>query len=170
MTASSSPYDGRGPKPTELRAYFLGRWRVERVIRGVTTMRGTCSFTPCGGALLQSEALRYQLPHSGPLEGRSQYLWEFLPGGVVQTYRSSGARRERSSFLRLAFAEGPASVNATDSHICERDRYEAEFRLLDAATFQVDYVVTGPKKQYTSTTVYRRTPPLAPASSPRSEK
>ena len=157
--ASGSPRPNLGSTqnlPTDLRAYFSGDWLVQRVIPGVTTMHGVCTFTPLGADLFQSEELAYQIQASGPLEGQSWYVWQFLPDGAVQTYRSNRAGEKQLPFLRLSFSASEQGPTAHDTHLCDPDSYRACFRIIDDQSFQVTYEVSGPRKGYTSVATYRR--------------
>jgi hypothetical protein len=136
----------------DLRAYFLGVWRLERIlvdgrIGQGGSMEGTALFSPSGAArLLYSESgiLRFG-EHEGPAE--QSYLYDFPEPG-----RAEIARHDGRPFHALDLTRGRAAV----THACGDDLYRGVYGASDPGEWWVEWQVSGPRKDQRITTRYRR--------------
>jgi hypothetical protein len=128
--------------------YFLGDWKVQRVISGFGEIAGQATFQVND---LRDDYLDFQeamiLPN---LKGQDQkpnafrtYEYRMTSDGF-DIYFSDGATK---GDLFLSFAFTQASV-LTSHHLCIKDHYNATFEFLSDDDFELSFNVVGPKKDY----------------------
>ncbi len=136
----------------DLRAFFQGVWRLERILVDGRlgqggSMEGTALFAPSGPQrLLYSESgiLRF-----GDYQGTAEhsYLYDFPAPGRAEITKHDGQR-----FHDLDLSRGRASV----THDCGPDLYRGLYGVADQDEWWVEWQVTGPRKDQRITTRYRR--------------
>lgn len=141
----------------EWRDYFHGAWALERRIQdahGVMSgyLRGAARFTPREAdrcALQLDESGRYET-EQGAFEARQRYVWRFSPEGPIDLWFADGR-----FFCRLDFDAGRAAA----THLCGEDRYQGAAEILGPDAWRLRWRVTGPRKDYVSTSWCRRNDP-----------
>ncbi len=135
----------------DLKGFLYGAWRLERRIDDRRAgqqggLSGTAVFETEGAGLLYREEGRLILGgHDGP---------------ALQSYRYGFPAAGRAA---VAFADGRFfhDLDLTGGawacvHLCDPDRYDGEFTALDANCWRVVWKVTGPRKDLTLDSTYRR--------------
>jgi hypothetical protein len=147
--------DGMRWHPVPALADFLvGHWLVEREILGssgarVGTFDGTATVGPRDGELLYREEGVLDLgAHRGPAER-------------VLHYRPAGTARVDVHFDHGGFFH---DVDLSTGwwqvgHPCRNDLYRGEYRVLGPGHWQQRWSVTGPAKDHTIVTDFRRATP-----------
>lgn len=129
-------------------AWFRGRWQMVRIIENVTEgiigeFWGECDFAPDGKGLACSEAgvLRFRGAdyHSGRVS-----LWRFPSNGRIDVLYDDGRPFHRFQL------DAPRA-----EHLCGDDVYRVSYDF-GIETWLSVWDVTGPSKDYSMTTRYRR--------------
>ena len=131
---------------------FLGEWRLERVIvdqlngqNGTLTGRATFTGTD-PNAVIYEENGTLILESGASMAASRQYLWEF--GAPDVTVRFS----DGSSFHQFT----PTGYAAGTDHPCGADFYTVRYDFTSWPQWRAVWTVTGPRKDYVSTSVYAR--------------
>lgn len=141
-------------------SYFLGDWKVHRVISGFGEITGQATFqanNQLDGYLDFNEAM--VLPSSQNQNGGQDhkpnafrtYEYRMMPEGF-DIYFSDGATK---GDLFLSFVFTQASV-LTSHHLCIKDHYDATFEFFSDDEFELGFSVVGPKKDYSIRTRFTR--------------
>jgi hypothetical protein len=143
----------------EVLSYFLGDWKVQRVISGFGEITGQATFQvsdECDQYLDFQEAM--VLPN-GQSKSQDQtpnafrsYQYRMTDAGF-DIFFSDGATNGN---LFLSFAFTQASM-LTSHHLCIKDHYDAKFEFLSVNKFELGFSVVGPKKDYSILTTFTRT-------------
>ena len=137
----------------DLKTYFTGSWALQRDIddrrQGQSGhLVGQADFTPEKWGLLYRESGQMTLGAS-VTEAFRQYRYSFPRPGHVEIGFEDG---------RLLLALDLTDETATATHLCGADSYAAQVALLDETTWRATWHVTGPRKDYTLVSRYRRRP------------
>ncbi len=134
-------------EPTDLRAYFEGRWsllrRIEDRCHGLTgTLLGEARFEDHAKGLSYREAGRMRL---GDYDGRchQSYLYSFPDTGRVEVRFADGR-----FFHALDLTSGIAEAG----HLCAQDRYRTQVELRGPHRWTSRWRVLGPAKDLLLTT------------------
>ncbi len=133
---------------------FAGLWRITRRIEdrlagGEGRLTGTARFEPDpgGDGLVAIEEGTLVLGGAPPMAATRRYLWrEEVPGAI--TVRFADGRFFHS------FAPGAAAPEAR--HDCAPDLYRVRYDFSAWPDWRAEWRVTGPRKDYTMTTDFRR--------------
>jgi hypothetical protein len=133
----------------DLRAWLAGVWRIDRQLtdlrlRQTGGLTGTVRFEPDGDGLRHVETGILRL---GAYEGEAEqiYLYRFPAPG-----RAAVFRRDGSFFHDLDLTAGRAEVE----HLCGADTYRARFAVRGPDRWEVEWRVTGPRKDQVIRTRY----------------
>ena len=133
-------------------ADFRGEWRIGRDITDRLTgktgrMDGLARFTDdAAGVLLYEEQGRLRLGDGPVMEATRRYRWHFTDGRVEVTF-DDGAPFH--GFVPQGYVAG------TD-HPCGDDAYAVRYDFIPWPRWRAVWIVTGPRKDYTSSTEYTR--------------
>jgi len=127
-----------------------GNWSVNRVINDRKgnqngSFTGTAGFSGPDSTLLYIEDGTLAIAGS-TLRAQRRYHW-VCEGNTAEVSYDDGR-----FFHRFAVIDG----SATAEHLCGEDLYRASYAFRSASDWQVTWRVTGPRKDYTSVTSYRR--------------
>ncbi len=131
---------------------FVGTWSIERAIedrKSAQTGRfvGTAVFEAAGEtALSYQEVGKLQLDGGTAFTANRSYLWTFDGELVSVTFEDGRAFHD---FTANGKAEG------TD-HLCGQDMYRVVYEFGDWPKWRTRWDVSGPRKDYTSTSTYLR--------------
>ena len=124
---------------------FEGRWQLERKIvsndAADMLFNGVACWKPDNGKARYREEGELLLAGQRPMFAEREYVWTsdlkvFFPDGrFFHTVATDGSKVE---------------------HWCDPDTYIGRYNFSDWPVFSVFWRVTGPKKDYTSHTCYRR--------------
>ena len=133
---------------------LIGSWSLDRVIESQATMQGIATFTP-----LDREWLAYReqgdlkLANGATMQAEREYVFRGSDGGFKVFFREDPPRLFHEISLS-ASSRGGLSGHA--HHLCRHDEYQSAYMFLPDGTFVVRHVVSGPAKDYTMNTTYRR--------------
>ena len=115
-------------------------------------VEGSVTFSPVATGLSYEEAGRFCMA-----DGASMDVYQTLAYHIVDAAATSAVVffRDGRHFHELDLA---ATGVCRVVHGCEPDTYEGTTAALGPDTLFVEWVVRGPKKQYTSTTRFHRVP------------
>ncbi|MEQ9325744.1 MAG: DUF6314 family protein [Rhodospirillales bacterium] len=137
---------------SDLFSYLEGDWRIERRIDdrklGETgTLAGVASFTPDADGLDYSETGTL---HIGSYSGIAERRLRFRRGGPPETadIRFPDGRH----FYRLDLGRGEWQAR----HDCPPDIYRLATLVTDASCWRQEWIVSGPRKDQTITTIFHR--------------
>lgn len=124
---------------------FAGHWQITREITHAT---GTvASFTGRAGWTVEGDTLRYRetgqlsLPGTPPMQAEQRYVWH----SDLSVYFEDGR----------FFHKVPATGGQTD-HWCDPDTYRGFYDFAGWPAFSVWWEVSGPRKSYSSRSLYSR--------------
>lgn len=127
---------------------FEGAWGVARHIRpnGAAEgwFSGRCSFVREGAALAYREVGELHLEGHEPMKAERRYIWRRGGAGIAVDYADG---RPFHSF-------DPADPVA--EHVCPPDIYKVRYDFSNWPEWRAEWVVSGPRKDYTMHTVYTR--------------
>ena len=130
---------------------FKGDWQITRQIEDrragrVGRLQGSAGFTPDDTGLIYKENGLLHFSGQPPLNATQTYHW-----------RQDGAQ------LSIRFADGrdfhrfdPAQDQPCASHDCPPDWYKVVYNFSKWPTWSSTWTVSGPRKDYTSVTTYKR--------------
>lgn len=133
--------------PTDPRvlADFAGSWRLRKTITqadGLTgEFQGTAIWRAEGPGAKYSESGSLKLGESAPLSARRRYRWN----DTLEVFFEDGRL-----FHRVPPLGGAAG------HWCDPDQYDVTYDFTAWPAFQVNWRVTGPRKDYCMTCQYTR--------------
>lgn len=142
----------------EVLSYFLGDWRVQRVISGFGEITGQAMFQ------VSDESEQYLDFKEAMVLPNVQKSAQDQKPNAFRTYQyrmteegfdiffSDGATKGE---LFLSFAFTQASL-LTSHHLCIKDHYDAMFEFLSPDEFELSFSVVGPKKDYSILTRFTR--------------
>ena len=138
---------------TDLRAFLMGVWRIVRTVKDARGGQdggfdGTAVFAPLpdGGLLLTESGTMRLGGYTGPAEQTYRYAFPDGPG------RAEVFRHVGTPFHHLDLAAGTAEA----VHHCGTDLYRGTFRVLGSDEWVVEWVVSGPRKDYHMVTRHYR--------------
>lgn len=127
---------------------FTGLWRLERQIedrragaQGAFT--GQAQFTPDGAGLRYTEEGTLSFPGMAPMQATRSYLWR-VQSDEIAVFFEDGRR------FHVIGAAGQ------DRHWCDPDTYRVRYGFADWPVWTARWQVSGPRKDYTMTSTYRR--------------
>lgn len=131
--------------------YFAGGWDLwRRIIDRRAGVTGRLS----GIARFQLDQSRFNYEESGLLRYGSHsgmasqsYRWDILDNGQIEVRFKDGRL-----FHRLDLSDGMATVD----HQCAADHYRGFYRLLSEDRWVASWHVTGPRKDLTLVSLFRR--------------
>ena len=135
----------------DLRAFLAGPWRITRRVRDVRQnltgkLAGNANFAPAPQGLAYDETglLRF-----GHYEGETarRYLFAFDRPDAAHVHHADG-----SLFHPLNLSAGLDNIE----HQCGEDHYRGRYRVLWRDRFAVSWDVSGPRKRYRMSTLYKR--------------
>ncbi|MDU8944457.1 DUF6314 family protein [Ovoidimarina sediminis] len=130
---------------------FEGRWTLSRTIAdsltgGTGRLDGSVVFTPDGTGLRYEETGRLTLGGTTVTASRT-YLWRPAEeASGIDVYFDDGR-----FFHRIGPGDAPEA-----GHDCAPDRYEGRYDFSLWPDWQLHWRVTGPRKDYTSRSLFRR--------------
>lgn len=132
-------------------AQFEGVWAIDRHILDHRAgaegrLTGTATFTPDGEGLTVHETGELRYAGQPPIRAERRYLW-----------------RERAGRVEVLFDDGrpfhafPLDTATPEArHACDPDAYAVRYDFGAFPDWTARWRVTGPRKDYTMTTRYRR--------------
>ena len=133
---------------------LAGSWSFHRVIEAQGRMQGIATFTPLDAeSLVYREQGRLQLLDGTELEAERQYIFRKRERGFDVFFKEDPLRLFHA--IELAASDGGA-LSGSASHLCNLDHYQSTYTFHPDGGFVVHHVVSGPRKDYATTTAYRR--------------
>ena len=152
MTQTTADHWGDASQVT---AKLAGSWSFDRVIEGQATMQGRATFAPLGEErLVYREQGTLRLPNGTELQAEREYVFGKSEGGFDVFFKEEPLRL----FHRISL-HGADELAGDASHLCNLDTYRSSYSFRPDGQFTIRHVVSGPRKDYTMTTVYTRIEP-----------
>lgn len=133
--------------------YLLGQWCFYREIAPHGHAQGIAEFLPMTNKenyLYYQEQGQFFPNNQQHFRMQRDYIY-VCEENIIDIYHArSGTQGD--FFLKLVFESNTPAAMAT--HLCVKDLYQAKFSLINTQTFQIDYHVEGPKKNYLIHTEY----------------
>ena len=132
---------------------FEGEWTIERAIEDVRAGRsgrfaGRAAFRPAaGGGLDYREEGTLLLDGAPAMAASRDYLWRDGGDGVIEVRFGDG---------RFFHRFRPDAPSPADVHLCDPDTYRVRYDFGRWPLWAAEWRVTGPRKDYAMTSVYRR--------------
>ncbi|WP_341366375.1 DUF6314 family protein [Yoonia sp. BS5-3] len=133
-------------------ADFEGKWVLDRQIADARAgqnghLTGHAVFTRRSESVLEyCEEGRLQMGQGPALQATRRYIWHFDAGQVAVQFD------DEAPFHRFALT--PTAVG--EDHLCGDDLYRSTYDFADWPKWECRWSVVGPRKDYVSTTRYRR--------------
>jgi len=157
---------------------FPGLWNFTRIAKSKTpnlpsgTIEGQASFTEAGtDALHYQETGRFSPDVGDALEVRMEYFYYLnTQENRIEKYFAKDGQKT-GLFYALKFSQGRSpSLEATGDHLCIADTYKASYQFPspnddDFKSFRLTYTVNGPKKDYTTETIFELKSSIKPKNS-----
>lgn len=129
---------------------FTGLWRLERQVTDAlgpdARFAGTADFTPDKSGLLMCESGVLELEGQGSFQAERRYLWQ-----------------DQGAWIAVLFSDGrafhsfdPQLDSPEADHWCDPDTYKVRYDFTCWPVWQVEWHVTGPRKDYVMRSVFRR--------------
>ncbi|WP_027530260.1 DUF6314 family protein [Bradyrhizobium sp. WSM3983] len=139
---------------SQVMAWLTGSWSFSRVIEGQASMQGLATFTPLDAErLAYRERGRLTLQSGTELEAEREYVFRVRGRGFDVFFKESPPRLFHA--IELAASDG-GTLSGSAGHLCNLDHYRSTYTFHDDGGFVIRHVVSGPRKDYTMTTTYRR--------------
>ena len=130
-----------------------GAWHLDRTIEHQATMTGTAVFRRHGTDVLHyREEGRIRLADGKAFDGHREYRFERAPGGFTVFFAEAPPRL----FHRIEVARDADGFTGSATHLCAPDTYDSSYCFLADGSFVIRHSVHGPRKDYVSTTLFRR--------------
>lgn len=126
--------------PEQVFRWLEGVWTFSRVIQGSGKMKGTATFikkTP--STLLYYETGLLKLNDGAAFESYRNYIYQWKNKKIAVLFEDG------RFFHELEFE---TDVDAKGHHECGMDLYRASYRFDGPYSFELQWAVTGPKKDY----------------------
>lgn len=129
-------------------ADFTGLWQVERQIEdrlggAPGQFRGQARLTPDGAGLRYEETGTLEFPGIAPMQASRVYLWR-VQGDEIAIFFEDGRRFH------------VIGETGQDRHWCDPDTYAVRYGFGNWPEWTAEWVVSGPRKDYTMRSTYRR--------------
>ena len=130
---------------------FVGSWTLARKIKDAKygqdgTMKGVATFCADGAGLIYDETGDLTLNSGAKMQAERRYLWDADAIGIVVRFA------DEKPFHRF----DPTGTAQGTSHLCGADWYNVIYDFSNWPAWSATWIVTGPRKDYTSTTHYQR--------------
>lgn len=130
-------------------------WALDREIVGTARMTGTAAFRRLpNGLFAYREDARVQLESGKAFDGSRQYFFERAAGGFAVHFAEEPMRL----FHAVAIAPQGDELVGTTTHLCIADTYDSRYVFNADGSFEIEHIVSGPRKGYVSRTVFTRLP------------
>lgn len=140
--------------PSQVMTRLAGAWSFNRVIEGQGSMKGLATFTALDAERLAfREQGRLTLLNGIELEAEREYVFCARDGGFDVYFRETPPRLFHT--IELAASDGGA-LSGSAGHLCNLDHYQSTYTFCADGGLIIRHVVSGPRKDYTMTTIYTR--------------
>jgi hypothetical protein len=145
--------DAWGP-PEGVFARMIGTWSFERRISNRASMTGSAIFEPTGdGEARYREAGRLRLAGGQEFDAAREYLYHQRETGFAVFFPETPPRLFHTVIL---VPGGSCTLVGEASHLCGHDHYRTGYEFLPDRSFRIEHAVRGPRKDYVTTTLFRR--------------
>lgn len=144
-----------------LYGYFRGNWRFTRTMRGVDALaigeaQGLATFQPGDAAHLQYEERgQLRLVAGQQLLSFSRRFGYRMEGDIVRV-DFADSMQAGEEYQRYRYDPQQRSLVPVETHLCNLDRYDGRYVLIDDNQFDLHTRIEGPHKNYRLHTHYSR--------------
>ncbi|CAM4782547.1 unnamed protein product [Rotaria magnacalcarata] len=149
------------------RALHQSQWTFERTLKGKPSdgfASGQAQFYfSKQKELLYKEQGNLNLPSQIPLDVTQKYIYAYdTDNDLLSVYFVDNNNERGSLFHTISFQSKHSSDDgwiANGQHLCSQDHYSASylfvFNGINLSRFEIEYIVEGPAKDYTSKTIFQ---------------
>jgi hypothetical protein len=135
-------------------ARMIGDWSFERRVSSRAIMTGSAIFEPMGdGEARYREAGRLRLAGREEFDASREYLYRRREAGFAVFFMETPPRLFHTVILT---PRGSGMLVGEASHLCGQDHYRTGYEFLPDRSFRIEHAVRGPRKDYVTTTLFRR--------------
>ncbi len=134
-----------------------GIWIFERKISENGVVKGKAIFEEVKPDILNYREKGTWLRLNQTFEISKEYQYQYHPeNDKITVFFSDKPLRVfyEMNFISFADEKDSGHVSATGKHLCKKDTYKAQYKFINKNKFLLFYHVIGPKKNYTSETVF----------------
>ncbi|MEL6410106.1 MAG: DUF6314 family protein [Pseudomonadota bacterium] len=128
---------------------FIGVWQLSREIShddaSDASFTGHARFIPKQDGLLYHETGQLQIEGQSAVNAERRYFWRPAGQGAIDVFFDDGRAFHRIDPTR-----------PEDTHFCDPDTYIVRYRFSDWPEWQANWRVSGPKKSYRLTSLYKK--------------
>lgn len=125
--------------------YFVGSWKINRILGNLGVAEGSALFEPYSTRQLNySECLKTEYKDFESIQQAARnyiYIYHEQDKIITKNYE------DRSLLYNLDFS--PCGNCASGTHLCGNDLYNAYYTFIDSDNFTLKYLVKGPYKDFT---------------------
>jgi len=130
-----------------------GTWDLDRTIETQATMTGIATFKrQDGDTLAYREEGRVQLADGKVFEAHREYRFKRAPRGFTVFFAEVPPR----VFHHIELTRHDDALLGQATHHCTPDVYDSTYRFLGEGAFIIRHAVRGPRKDYVSSTIFKR--------------
>lgn len=133
-----------------------GSWKIHRAIPGHGIVNGIANFTGGtvnqlfykeGGTFIQEQGKQFNI--------QQEYLYTYYKK-QISVYFCEGSQKNQLFYHLNKLTRCNDKLHLSASYLCNLDLYQLAYDFAHQNEFNLRYVVTGPKKNYTINTLYHR--------------
>lgn len=130
-----------------------GSWDLDRHVGGQASMTGVAVFLRLDpDTLAYREEARVRLADGTTLDAHREYRFARAPRGFTVYFAEHPPRL----FHDIEIAHDGDALTGSALHLCSPDTYDSDYRFLADGRFTIRHTVSGPRKDYVSTTLFQR--------------
>jgi len=143
--------------PKQIFESLDGKWSLLRSLGEHGIIHGTAIFDKSSNSsmLLYREDFLIKNFNQNTMQSYKEYEYYYDQGKIIKYFKPVNNKNLR--FYELKFIENNFAIAV---HICNLDRYEAEYRFYNLNNFKLKYYVKGPNKDYIIDTEFRKISPI----------
>lgn len=149
-------------KSKQIFSLLRGSWSLHRVIAGSGKIDGSASFSQCrlGADTMYYREDGFLTPYKGEkLMVYREYFFCYEPKEqqiAVYFCEDQKPCQLLHTLHFLPYVKRSEAVIATSWHMSKNDTYEGSYEFKDRNSFKLTYTITGPEKDYTMITNFKR--------------
>jgi hypothetical protein len=136
---------------------LVGKWNLHRIISSYGSLYGSVQLSKRSDNILYYEEYgTLHLINGEKLSAERKYIYELSPkDGLLYIYYND-PWRQGDTLHCLEFARRGTRIVASHKHKCGDDVYAVTFEMITSESIEINYQVTGPKKNYTIQSMFTR--------------
>jgi len=144
--------------------YFDGKWNISRNIsnflapeyNGKADGQVIINKLPSSSDVSYYENVEITFDNGLKTNGTQEYIFQLVDGAISQHRFKTKTTKKSEKMYDLNFIENKEGLLAVDKYQCGDDLYQVKYFINSYDDFFVQYIVTGPKKNYITQTSFVR--------------